>query len=318
MSTPRAVLVWRKTDYQLLLEEHATEGQARFFLHTRGQSLDPVKGRHERFLADRARVAAAIPPSWRRASVERSDLSRFLFEPDDVVVALGQDGLVANLAKYLHGQPVIGVNPEPERYDGILVPCAAAEVGDLFGGAPRGDVICEERTMVEARLDDGQRLVALNEIFVGHRSHQSARYELALADRVESQSSSGVIITTGTGATGWARSICRGRATAVELPAPRDPRLAFFVREAFPSVATGVSVTDGVLDEGRALEVTSRMNGGGVVFGDGIESDHLAFDWGVRVTITVAAERLRLVRPLREQPRRARSPREAPRGARSA
>jgi hypothetical protein len=32
--------------------------------------------------------------------------------------------------------------------------------------------------MVQAELDDGQRLLALNEIFVGHRTHQSARYRL--------------------------------------------------------------------------------------------------------------------------------------------
>lgn len=41
----------------------------------------------------------------------RGDLDRFLFEPDDIVLALGQDGLVANVAKYLDGQPVIGSNP---------------------------------------------------------------------------------------------------------------------------------------------------------------------------------------------------------------
>jgi NAD kinase len=305
MNTPRVVVVSRKTDYQLLLEEHATEGQARFFLQTRDQSLDAVKVRHERFLHDRARLAGAIPPSWRRASVERADLHRFLFEPDDIVVALGQDGLVANLAKYLDGQPVIGVNPEPERYDGILVPCAVAEIQALLRGART--VHCEERTMVEVRLDDGQRLVALNEIFVGHRSHQSARYRIELGGAEENQSSSGVIVTTGTGATGWARSICRNRATPVTLPDPPERRLAFFVREAFPSIATGVTLTDGCLAEGQALGITSRMNAGGVVFGDGIESDHLAFDWGVRATITVAAQSLRLVQPLAEQPRAVRT-----------
>ena len=41
----------------------------------------------------------------------RGDLDRFLFEPDDLVVIVGQDGLVANVSKYLDGQPVVGINP---------------------------------------------------------------------------------------------------------------------------------------------------------------------------------------------------------------
>jgi len=60
-------------------------------------------------------VLGAIPSDWRRARVDRADLDRFLFEPEDVVVAVGQDGLVANVAKYLTGQPVIGCNPDPKR-----------------------------------------------------------------------------------------------------------------------------------------------------------------------------------------------------------
>jgi len=66
-------------------------------------------------------VSAAIPGGWRRGAVERSDLDRFLFEPEDVVIVVGQDGLVANTAKYLSGQPVIGVNPDPGDGMGVLV-----------------------------------------------------------------------------------------------------------------------------------------------------------------------------------------------------
>ena len=78
--------------------------------------------------------------------------------------------------------------------------------------------------MAAARLDDGQELLALNEVFVGHASHQSARYTLALGERAERQSSSGLIVATGTGATGWAASIHRERHSGLALPAPEDDR----------------------------------------------------------------------------------------------
>jgi len=37
------------------------------------------------------------------------------------------------------------------------------------------------------------------------------------------------------------------------------------------------------------------MTQGGLIFGDGIEEDQIAFLWGARLTIGVARQRLRLV-----------------------
>lgn len=291
----RAVVVHRPTDYELLLAAHGTRGQAEFFLRTRGQDIDLAEHEHGRIHAAIERVLGCIPTRWRRTSIGRAELSRFLFEPEDVVIAVGQDGLVANVAKYLAGQTVIGINPLPERFDGLLVRHPVQAAGDLLATIDANHSLrVQERTMAEARLDDGQVLVALNEIFVGHRSHQSARYRIASQEHEERQSSSGLICCTGTGATGWASSINRAIATKMELPKPVDPLLCFFVREAWPSKATGTNLTAGRLAREQRLTLTSEMNQGGVVFGDGIEEDYLAFGWGSIVRIGIAAQRLRL------------------------
>ena len=288
---PRAVLVERPTEYAELLARHGTREQARFFLHARDRTLEEVEGRHRALEAARAGVLAAIPPDWRRAAVARPELDRFLFEPGDVVIVLGQDGLVANVAKYLDGQPVIGLNLEP----GVLVPHLPGAVGDLLADVAAGRAAVEQRTMASARLDDGQHLLALNEVFVGHASHQSARYSLRVGERAERQSSSGLIVATGTGATGWAASIHRERRSVLRLPAPGEAALSFFVREPWPSAATGTELSEGLLGAGAALVVQCEMNAGGVVFGDGIEADHLRLDWGQRVEVGVAESKLRLV-----------------------
>jgi NAD kinase len=292
---PRAVLVTRETDYERLLAVHATREQARFFLRTRGQDLDVLAARHEAFGETVRQVRLAVPDDWRVAKVLRADLDRFLFSPEDVVLAVGQDGLVANLAKYLTGQPVLGVNPAPDLNEGVLVPLRADQVGRLLPATAAGAAAVEARTMARATLDDGQVLQALNEIFVGHRSHQSARYEIAIDGERERQSSSGVIVSTGTGATGWARSIMTATGYAVPLE-PVDRRLAYFVREPWPSVATGASIAHGAVDAQRALAITSQMNDGGVIFADGIEQDHLDFGWGRTVTVAIAAQTFNLVR----------------------
>ena len=295
-TAPRVVVVTRATEYEQLLHRHATREQARFFLGTRGQSLEEVERQHAAQRAALREVESAIPLEWRHSRVARADLPRFVFEPHDIVVAVGQDGLVANAAKYLVEQRVIGVNPDPRHYDGILVPIGPDRAAKILRAAVADRVELEVRTMVEAELDDGQRLLALNEVFIGHRSHQSARYRIGGLGGEERHSSSGIIVATGTGATGWARSVHRQRRTQVQLPGPTEASLAFFVREAFPSVYTGVELTDGRLEHDQALEVVSEMNEGGVLFGDGIEADRIDFAWGMRATIRVAQRKLHLVR----------------------
>ncbi|MDH3306214.1 MAG: hypothetical protein OEO77_01640 [Acidimicrobiia bacterium] len=291
---PRVVVAHRPTEWDLLLERHATPGQVRFFLDSRGTGTDDVLDRHRRQTDALQAVEAAIPPPWRRSRVGRADLARFLFEPDDIVVAVGQDGLVPNLAKYLTDQPVIGINPDPDRYEGTLVRFQADDIANLLHDTYTQQARVEGRTMVEACLDDGQTLVALNELYVGHRSHQSARYVIAAGEATEHQSSSGLIIATGTGASGWARSIATERHTALPLPQPTSRRVVFFVREAWPSVDTGTGLTEGLLERDDHLTVLSEMDDG-VCFGDGIESDRLSIGWGQTVTIGVADRQLRLV-----------------------
>lgn len=292
---PRVVFAVRETDYELLLARHATRQQARFFLDTRGQDLTALDVEHAKFHEVLHSVRAQVPAEWRQALVRRSELDRFLFASDDLVVAVGQDGLVANVAKYLDGQPVLGINPAPERFDGVLLPVRAEQLGAVLRAVEARDCGIERRTMAEARLDSGETFLALNELFVGHRSHQSARYLIDTGSEREQQSSSGLIVATGTGATGWARSIMEATASPLQLGAEEEA-LGYFVREPFPSVSTGTTVRSGKLS-GGALALQSHMNDGGVIFADGIEQDFLAFEWGRQLQVTVSQHKLCLVQP---------------------
>ena len=243
-----------------------------------------------------ARVRAAIPQTWASADVERDSLSRFLFAPEDVIVVVGPDGLVANVAKYVDTQVVVGINSVPEAQAGVLVRCAPEEgicaLRRLDEGA---DLRVDHLTMVQASVDDSRSLRALNEVFIGHPSHQSARYELRAGSVVERQSSSGLVVSTGTGATGWGASLKRGRPMG-DLPAPTSPSLAWFVREAWPSPSTGVESTEGILEKGEELSLVVGSESL-VLFGDGMEADRLTLTWGQSIRVSRASCSLALVDP---------------------
>lgn len=294
---PRVVLVHRTTEYEELVARHGTHGQAAFFLSSRGRDIEEVAERHRRARRATAEVTAAIPLTWRQARIERADLDRFLFAPEDVVVVVGQDGLVANAAKYLSGQPVLGIDTDPGRNPGVLVRHRPEHTGPLLAAAQSGRGQVDELTMVEAVADDTQRLLALNEIYLGAAGHRTARYRLGLENDggvVEAQASSGVLVGTGTGATGWIRSVWQERGSTLTLPRPTEDRLLWYVREAWPSPATGTSLVAGELTAAARLRLTvesERL----VAFGDGIESDAMELTWGQAVEVGVCRERLRLV-----------------------
>jgi hypothetical protein len=230
--------------------------------------------------------------------VDRQELDRFLFAPDDVVVVVGQDGLVPNVAKYLEGQLTIGINPDPERYDGVLCQHPPSAMAGLLrwalGSRSGAGYHVESRVMAVAEREDGQRLLALNEVFIGHHTHQSARYRIRAGAAEERHSSSGVICATGTGSSGWARSIGEQLGVAARLPGPEEPRLTWFVREPFPSVYTQTGLRHGDLAADDRLNLFSEMGEGGVVFADGIESDRLEFLSGQQITVRIAPETFRL------------------------
>jgi NAD kinase len=297
---PRVVLVHRRTELTELLERHGTRGQAAFYLRTRGRRVEDLEDRHAAVTSALTAVAAAIPPDWRRGLVERADLPRFLFAPDDLVVVVGQDGLVANVAKYVADQVVIGIDPEPGRNPGVLVPhqpkAAAGLLSAVAGAATGAAAGTEALSMVTAVTDDGQELTALNEIYLGQPTHQTARYTLRVpGGQAEAQASSGLIVATGTGGTGWCRSAWLERHSPLALPAPTEARLAWFVREAWPSPATGTALTEGSLAGRESLEVTAESDQL-VLFGDGVESDTVPLTWGQTARLRIASRSLRLLR----------------------
>ena len=296
MSTlaPRVVFALRETELDGLLARHSTRGQVSFYLESRGQNIAVVehRDRTQRRALDIAK--AVVPADWSYTQVAREDLNRFLFFPNDIVVAIGQDGLVANIAKYLDGQPVIGVTPDPAAGEGILTRHAPEALGGLLIRTGHADADIENRAMVEAAIAGGDTLLALNDLFIGHRSHQSARYDIRFGKTSEFQSSSGVIIATGTGLTGWARSVMAATGTTYDF-APDARSAAFFAREPWPSRTTGAALRTGLIDSTAQLSLTSRINEGGVIFADGIEQDFLKFDWGAEVAVSVSEQKMCLV-----------------------
>ena len=313
----KLILVTRNTRLEALTERFNTQAQAKFYLTQAGLDFADYAHEHDVYRRSLEKVQAAMQLGAPVQVMERALVSTYLFAPSDVVVVLGQDGTVANTAKYVGHCPILGVNPDPERFDGVLLPFRVDGLRKGLESTLAGKAKVKEVTLAEAVLSDGQRLLAFNDLFLGARTHVSAHYRINPSPRPSSprgqrekvawerQSSSGIIVSTGAGSTGWLSSVCNmasgmsrqlgGEALEPIHLAWDARRLYFVVREPFISKNSQASCAAGYVNEGTPLEVESLMPSGGVIFSDGMEDDALSFTSGLVARIGPSKQRARLV-----------------------
>jgi NAD kinase len=305
MGYEKLVLVTRKTRLQQLIARFNSRGQAKFYIEHAGGDFDDYQREDDAYARSLEVLHRHLDVGLKVHQIDREIVPTYLFAPSDLVVPVGQDGLVANVAKYVGAQPIVPVNPDPERFDGVLLPFRPHEAQAAVTRVLANKATLREITLAEARLADGQRLLAFNDLFIGARSHVSAQYELCAGDTAEIQSSSGVLVSTGAGSTGWLSSVFNMAAGIASFTGGaagkamhltwEDPRLVYVVREPFVSRHSQATLVAGIVRPGETLKLESRMAMGGVVFSDGVPTDALDFNAGAIASIGAAAHRTKLV-----------------------
>jgi NAD kinase len=304
----KLVLVTRRTRLEELIERFNTKGQAKFYIEHSGGDFTEYEREHDAYQRALERLRGDLVFGMPRQVLDRTLVPTYTFGPHELVVTLGQDGLVANVAKYARELPIVGVNPDPARFDGVLLPFLPEDAKPAVARVLEGTAATRAVTLAEIRLDDGQRLLAFNDLFIGARSHTSARYRITARGAAEAQSSSGVLISTGAGSTGWMSSVFNMAAGVTAFVGGQhgrgrqalrweDPRLMFAVREPFISRHSAASIVAGFVDEGEEIVFESLMPSGGVIFSDGIESDFLQFNAGAIGRARTARQHAMLVVP---------------------
>lgn len=301
----KIVIVTRKTRLTELIYKYNTLEQARFYIEHLGVDFSDYIKEDQQYCRSVKQVMEIAGHYARVQEIDREFIPNMIFGKHDIVIAVGQDGLVANVMKYLDGQPLIGVNPDTARWDGVLLPFEAGQLAELLPRVLEGKYNGKDITMAEAVTKDGQKMMAVNDLFIGCRTHVSARYDITWNQEEENQSSSGIIISTGLGSTGWYKSIMTQAkrmaaifqcGSIVEQPLSwGDNQLIFVVREPYPSRSTQANIVYGRIGQNDTFRVVSKMPANGVVFSDGMEEDTITFQSGTEVQVGIAKKKGRLV-----------------------
>src|SRR5213080_727697 len=99
----KIVIVTLKTRLEELVERFNTREQAKFYIEHMGLSFADYDQEHATYVAAVGRLRRDLDGLAKLQLIDRGFLPNFLFTPQDLVVTVGQDGLVVNAAKYLHG-----------------------------------------------------------------------------------------------------------------------------------------------------------------------------------------------------------------------
>lgn len=303
MSFEYAIIVKSKTRLESLIERFNTKAQAKFYIERLGGNFVEYEIEDEIFKNSLNSLQTQLTKIIKNKTIDREYISSYIFSKKNIIIVIGQDGLVANTAKYSDNLPIIAVNPDIERYDGVLLPFNTKNFIQGVENVLTNKFKFKIMSFAEAKLNDGQRLLAFNDLFIGASSHVSARYKISFNNKTEQHSSSGIIISTSAGSTGWLSSIFNmaygvtnmfEKNLTLKQPKLKEKDLLFAVREPFKSIRTQTEITAGII-RNSTLTIESFMPNNGIIFSDGIEKDFLNFNSGSIATIGIAKETASIV-----------------------
>lgn len=295
MKIEYAIIIKNKTRLESLIERFNTKAQAKFYIESSGGNFQEYVVEHEKFYQSFLEVQTKLSKVIKNKVIEKEFVPSYIFSEKNLIIVIGQDGLVANVAKYSKNIPIIAINPDEERYDGVLLPFNVKNFLNGVQSVINESFSSKKMRFAEAVLNDGQKLLAVNDLFIGISSHSSARYKIFLNGKEETHSSSGIIVSTKTGSTGWLSSIFNMAfgilgSQKLKYPNLKEDDLYFAVREPFKSIRTQTEICGGAIKMGNKLVIESLMPNNGFIFSDGIEQDFLQFNSGATAEIRLSDE----------------------------
>jgi len=250
--------------------------------------VEKVRSSHEETTLSRDKVRGALRDQGFEV-VEVHRLRSVSNERYDMVVVVGGDGTVLDVARYVNTVPILAVNSSPSTSIGHFCCVKAEALCDVLEEIRSGKLRPRALTRIRVTMDGKvYRYPALNDVLLAHRvPAATSRYIVRAGDEQEEQKSSGVWISTAAGSTGAILS------AGGEVMDAGDPRLQYRVREPFENLPDGrsFSMIEGMVGP-EGISFTSRMIRGGLYL-DG-RRVAVPMDYGSRVEFNPTAPPLNI------------------------
>jgi len=227
--------------------------------------------------------------------ISREHMNREHANNADLVIPFGGDNHFQYVSHFLDKTTILGVNSDPFLSEGALTSIRSDKIDEAIERIKSGNFTIENWTRLQVWLNETKvNNYAISEIFIGEeRRRDMSRHILEINRKKEEQKSSGIIITTGSGSTGWYDSSIRYLFPEGNKFDKKEKYARFLITEPYRGKLNGYSMLEGKLDYGQELNLYSLNDSQGNLLIDCL--DEFKFLRGDRVKIKISDHPLRVI-----------------------
>jgi NAD+ kinase len=231
---------------------------------TEGVDVARVLASHER----QKKSFAVVKKFFRKAAfLSRRQLTRKVVQEAKMVISLGGDNHFQYVSHFVTNTLMVGINSDPDRSEGALnsLPIQKCEV--LVRCLREDNLDYEEWMRIQVVLNGKLiPLLAVSEIYMGESLRRfMSRHRLMFHGKNEEQKSSGLLVSTGAGSTGWYDSACRFLYPKGNRFRKAEKSIRFLSTEPYDGKLTSHKIAHGKIKQGEILSVRSLNDTNGVL-----------------------------------------------------
>ncbi len=303
ISRDEILVVVKRSSFKCELQKtHMSPEQLLMKFEQQGECGQRTVSSHLRQLQVVKDLCAEISPTQ---IVSIAKVTRERVAKAKMIIALGGDDTLKAVSHWIDDQTIIvGVNSDTMYSQGNLIRYSAADIPALLRSVEKGDYRIQPWQRIRIAVDGVDRGPALSEIALAKSDFAEMTTNIVeFKGQKVNQKSSGLLLTTGAGSTGWFASAGlylapEGRPYPPTVPLARfelrEPHLRFVEKDGTLQ-AVYPDLVEGEILPGETLKVTSLNNTQAIATRDSI--DRIPFNRGSVAEIALDNKPLWVVAP---------------------
>lgn len=206
MSINNVLVVYKKSVYELY--SNSPDKELREFMAESNRDVERMKKSHEAQQKSLETIVAGLSRAGiSHEAIYRAELETMGVGGSDLVISVGGDGTFLEVSHYILSPelPILGVNSDTNASTGFFTYATADNFAKVMEAIENGKAPITVLNRLEVILNDKKLPEpVLNDILVAHTNPAAMTRYTLVADRVPTEvRSSGLLVCTAAGSTGW-------------------------------------------------------------------------------------------------------------------
>ena len=243
--------------------------------------------------------------------ISRDNLAKEISKDAELIISSGGDNHFQYVAHFVNNKPIIGLNSDPHTSTGVLTYYTTKNFEksrekwknkelsifdeNILKRIKKDEINIEEWTLLEGILNGKKIQPTMTEYVIGEKeAHRDmTRYILDFDRKKEEQKSSGLIISTGAGSTGYYNSVYKFKHKRRDV-FPKTEKIAKFITiMPYEELRGNYSILEGVLREGDEMIIHSLSKHEGKIYCDILEDYN--FNGGAKFIVRISQKSLKVL-----------------------